>query len=208
MSTVWERLARAGGDDYAARYAARFRALADRGEDVHGEAAFATGLVDPPASVLDAGCGTGRVGIRLASLGYDVTGVDVDPTMLAEAEHDAPDLTWLRGDLSTFDLGRTFDLVLLAGNIVPLLEPGTLGPTAARLAAHVADGGALVCGFGLDEQNLPPGCPVAPMADVEAAFTAAGLVEAERWAGWDRQPWTASSGYVVTVHRADARDLS
>ena len=32
-----------------------------------------------------------------------------------------------------------------------------------------------MAGFGLDADHLPKGCPVTPLADVEAAFAAAGL---------------------------------
>lgn len=200
--TLWERVARStGGDDYAQRYADRFRELAASGADVHGEATFVTGLAEPRESVLDAGCGTGRVAIRLSELGYDVVGVDVDPAMLAQAQAAAPELDWRLGDLSQLDLGATFDVVLLAGNTIPLLEPGTLAATCARLAAHLAPAGQLVCGFGLDRNHLPPGCPVTPLAEVNAAMTDAGLHEVGLWSSWDREPFEASSGYAVTVHR-------
>jgi SAM-dependent methyltransferase len=204
--TRWERIARqVGGDDYADKYAARFRALAESGEDIHGEAAFVTGLVEPPACVLDAGCGTGRIAIRLSELGYDVTGVDVDATMLAHAQADAPSLDWRLADLSRLELGMTFDLVLLAGNTIPLLEPDTLEETCLRLAAHLEPTGRLVCGFGLDDAHLPLGCPVTPLPEVNRAMTSAGLREVELWSSWDRDPFDAgASGYVVTVHEAAA----
>ena len=124
--TRWQEIARATvGADYAAKYAQRFRALAARGDDVHGEASFVCGLVEPPARVLDAGCGTGRVAIRLAELGYGVVGVDLDASMLIQARAEAPDLDWRVGDLATLDTGETYDVVLVAGNTIPLLEPGT-----------------------------------------------------------------------------------
>jgi SAM-dependent methyltransferase len=199
--TRWQRIARETvGADYAQRYAERFRALAARGGDVHGEASFVEGLVGPPASVLDAGCGTGRVAIRLTELGYATVGVDLDASMLMEARAEAPALDWRVGDLSTLDTGATYDVVLVAGNTVPLLEPGTLAATAGRLAAHVAPGGVLVCGFGLDADHLPGDCPVTPLEDVLAAYDAAGLVERERWASWDRAAYDAAGGYVVLVH--------
>ena len=153
----WTDVARAtAGEDYAHAYAARFASLAASGQDINGEVRAAAGLVAPPARVLDAGCGTGRSTIAFAGLGYDVVGVDVDASMLAVARADAPDLDWREADLATFDLGERFDLVLLAGNIVPLLEAGTLPAVAQRLAAHTD--GLLVCGFGLDADHLPPGC--------------------------------------------------
>lgn len=196
----WQRIATAGGGaDYARRYADRFRQLAASGQDTHGEAAFVAGLVDPPAGVLDAGCGTGRIAVRLTVLGYDVVGVDVDTTMLDQARAEAPDLDWRRGDLATLDLGRTFDVVLVAGNTIPLLEPGTLAAACTRLAAHVAPGGRLVCGFGLDAEHLPGDCPPTPLSEVDDAMAAAGLRPVERFATWDRAPYD-EGGYVVTVH--------
>lgn len=200
--TRWQSLARQNeGLDYARRYAERFAALAAEGHDVHGEAAFVERLVRPPATVLDAGCGTGRVAIRLAERGYAVVGVDVDASMLLEARAQAPGLDWRVADLSLLDTGATYDVVLVAGNTVPLLEPGTLEQTAERLAVHVAPGGLLVTGFGLDDDHLPTGCPVTPLADVEAAFRAAGLTPVARHADWLGAPYDGG-GYVVTV---DAR---
>ncbi|WP_307827968.1 class I SAM-dependent methyltransferase [Nocardioides sp. SYSU D00038] len=200
MPTLWERIARdTNGADYGRAYAERFRRIAERGGDVHGEAALVHALA-PEASVLDAGCGTGRVAARLAELGHEVMGVDVDPVMLAEAERDHPDLDWRQDDLSTFDLGRAFDVVLVAGNTLPLLEPGTLGPACTALAAHVAPGGRLVTGFGLDAEHLPAGCPVLPLAQVDAALAAAGLEVVERWSSWQRTPFADQrDGYAVTV---------
>ena len=71
-----------------AAYDRRFDDLASAGVDVHGEA----DLVDSyqPGSVLDAGCGTGRVAIELARRGRTVVGVDVDAAMLEAARRKAP----------------------------------------------------------------------------------------------------------------------
>ncbi len=199
--TRWQQIARETvGPDYAQQYAARFRRMAERGDDVHGEATFVTGLVPAPARVLDAGCGTGRVAIRLAGLGYAVVGVDLDAAMLMEARAEAPELDWRIGDLAELDTGETFDVVLVAGNTIPLLEPGTLAGAAEHLAAQLAEDGLLVCGFGLDAAHLPGDCPVTPLADVDAAFAAAGLVPVDRFSAWDRAAYTEGGGYVVTVH--------
>ncbi|GAA4368821.1 class I SAM-dependent methyltransferase [Nocardioides caricicola] len=202
MSTRWERIAReAAGEDYAREYAARFRALAARGEDVHGEAAFVAELVPAPARVLDAGCGTGRIAVRLSELGYDVVGVDVDLAMLWVAAGDNPELEWQWADLSTLELESTFDVVLVAGNTIPLLEDGTLADTCTRLAAHTEPGGLVICGFGLDEAHLPAGCPVTTLTDFQAAMALAGLDDVAEFSGWERGEFDPEGGYVVSVYQ-------
>ncbi len=196
----WSRIAREGsGDDYAEAYAERFRALAASGADVHGEASFVAALVAPPARVLDAGCGTGRVAVRLAELGYDVVGCDVDAPMVEVARRGAPHLDWRVADLATLDLGERFDLVVLAGNVVPLLDPGTLPEAMVRLAAHLVEGGLLVCGFGTDRAHLPRGCPVTSPDDFAAAAAAAGLVEVARHGTWQGAVHDPAGGYLVDV---------
>jgi SAM-dependent methyltransferase len=171
-------------------YQARFDALASKGMDVHGEAALVRSL--HPATVLDAGCGTGRVAIELARHDVEVLGVDVDASMLAEARRRAPTLHWLHADLATLALDRTFDVVVMAGN-VPLFCPEEhRADLVVACAGHTGPSGLLVCGFelgrgyGLDEYD--------------AACDAAGLQVAHRWSTWDREPFGIASGYVVSVH--------
>ncbi len=74
--------------------------------------------------------------------------------------------------------------------------------TASHLAAQLDEGGLLVCGFGLDEAHLPGDCPVTPLADVDAAFVAAGLEPVHRFSTWDAAAYDEELGYIVTV---DAR---
>jgi hypothetical protein len=139
------------------------------------------------------------VAIRLHELGYQTVGVDLDASMLREARADAPGLDWRVGDLATLDTGEAYDVVLVAGNTIPLLDPGTLAAAARRLAIHLSADGRLVCGFGLDPAHLPRGCPVVPLADVEAAFGDAGLEVVQRCSGWDRSAYADGDGYVVLI---------
>jgi SAM-dependent methyltransferase len=157
--------------------------------------------VPPGARVLDAGCGTGRVAQRLHELGYAVVGVDVDATMVEVARERAPDVPCHVADLAVLDLGTRFDLVVLAGNVVPLAGRAAVPLVVARLAAHLRPGALLVAGFGLDAANLPRGVPVVGLAAYDAACTAVGLVLRDRYAGWDDAPYDGG-GYAVSVHRA------
>lgn len=178
------------GDEYQAR----FDALAASGRDVHGEATFVR--ASGPGSVLDAGCGTGRVAAELARHGIEVVGVDVDASMLATARRRAPEVPFHAVDLADLDLGRTFDVVVMAGNVPLFTAPGTEAALVAGVARHVAPGGVLVAGFSVDR-----GYGV-DRYDADAA--AAGLELVERFATWDRQPFQGGD-YAVSVHRPLAR---
>ena len=198
--TRWSEVS--GGLGAATAYQQRFDDLAARGMDIHGEAAFVESLVPPPARILDAGCGTGRVATQLTSLGYHCVGVDADADMIGVAQQRDPATHWARQDISALELrSQAFNLAVLAGNVVPLLAPGTLLRAVQRLAAHLQPGGLLVAGFGLDGEHLPPGCPVTPLADYDRACVVAGLSFVRRFATWDRESWRPESGYAVSVHR-------
>ncbi len=190
----------AGARDYARRFDER----AATGADVHGEAAFCAALVPPGSRILDAGCGTGRVAIRLAELGYDCTGVDLDASMLEVARQRAPGLRWVQADLASLDLlaagDPPYDVVVMAGNIVPLVAEGTEPVVVARVAAHVAAGGLLVAGFGLDRAHLPPAGAVLDIAAYDEWCAAAGLRPVRRLSTWEGDPWEPRAGYAVSVH--------
>ncbi|MFF0746983.1 class I SAM-dependent methyltransferase [Streptomyces sp. NPDC004111] len=200
----WQELT---GGTSGSEYAARFEALARGGKDVHGEAAFCAALVPAGARVLDAGCGTGRVMIRLSELGYDCVGVDLDDSMLDVARAQAPELPWFRADLTEFDpdllgVAADFDLVVAAGNVLPLLTPGTEAKAVHRLAAALRPGGLLVAGFGLDAAHLPVP-PTITLPEYDDSCAAAGLSLVDRFATWDAAPYDGG-GYAVSVHRLDA----
>lgn len=176
----------------ATSYDDRWEQLAAEGEHVHGEADLVESLC-PEGSVLDAGCGTGRVGAELARRGLDVVGVDLDPAMLARARAKAPGVTWVQADLAHLALQRLFDTVVVAGNVMIYLTPGTEGLVLATLARHTRPGGLVVAGFQLDAGRLD-------LAGYDTHATATGLALVNRWATWDRQPW-AGGPYAVSVHQ-------
>jgi predicted TPR repeat methyltransferase len=198
VGSRWDGAAeRAEGD----RYAARFDALAAKGVDVHGEAALCASLVPVGSRVLDAGCGTGRVAIRLAELGYDCVGVDLDDSMLAVARERAAGLQWVPADLATFNLGEpAFDLVVAAGNVIPFVAKGTESQVVARLAAHLGPDGLLVAGFGLDDAHLPPSAARVRLAEYDAWCASGGLELVRRLATWEGAPYDGG-GYAVSIHR-------
>lgn len=173
------------------RYDERWRRLAAAGENPHGEADLVASY--EPAAVLDGGCGTGRVGIELARRGIAVLGVDADPDMVAAARGKAPDLEWVVADLAELDRPERFDVVLLAGNVVPYVAREHRAAAVAACERHLAPGGRLVAGF-----TLRPGWPA--LADYDRWCADAALEPEDRLATWDRQPYDGGP-YAVSVHR-------
>jgi SAM-dependent methyltransferase len=183
--TTWD------GDDYQRR----LEALLATTDDPHGEVAFVQRHA--PASVLDAGCGTGRVAIELDRRGVEVVAADVDASMLATARRLGPHVTWVEADLATLDLGRTFDVVVMAGNVLLFTPPGTEADVVAGCARHLTPGGLLIAGFQRSDRY--------PLERYDADAEAAGLELVERYATWHRDPFEATSDYAVSVHRRPRR---
>ncbi|MGH9024236.1 MAG: class I SAM-dependent methyltransferase [Acidimicrobiia bacterium] len=174
------------------QYQQRFGELAATGADVHGEASFV--MARDPRSVLDAGCGTGRVAIELARRGAEVVGVDADESMLSTARRLAPQLVWVQADVGGLMLDRKFDVVVMAGNVALFTPPGSQTALVAGCARHLDSDGVLVCGFQLDREYT--------LDAYDADCLAAGLGLLERWATWNREPFQPGGPYAVSVHRA------
>ncbi|HEX9466826.1 MAG TPA: class I SAM-dependent methyltransferase [Acidimicrobiia bacterium] len=177
------------------RYDDRWRALAAAGQDIHGEAALIEALLPARGRILDAGCGTGRVAIELARRGFETVGVDVDRSLLDAARVKAPHLTWIEADLACLDDAAVgpFDAIVMAGNVMIFVAPGTEGAVIANLATRLAPGGRLVAGFQLVASRMT-------VATYDEHAVAAGLHPVAHWSTWDRQPCSADDSYVVAVH--------
>ena len=108
--------------------------------------------LDVPAEtrVLDVGCGVGRWSRRLAARGAQVTGIDLSPTMIAEARRRAQAdgiagrCRFATQNLADLDAGAPFDLVLGVTVLQHILEPAALHAALARMTQHLAPGGRMV----------------------------------------------------------------
>jgi SAM-dependent methyltransferase len=124
----------------------------------------------------------------------DVVGVDIDPEMLATARRAAPVIPWHLADLATVDLARSFDAIVLAGNVMIFLAPGSERAVVENMARHLYEEGLLVAGFQLVRGRLS-------LERYDEIAMNAGLALTERWSTWERDAYTNSDGYAVSVHR-------
>ena len=190
------------GAEYDAPYATRAQA----GFDVHGEANFIMQLLQAepvqksPWHLLDAGCGTGRVSIELARRGIDIVGVDLDEVMLSQARQKAPQLDWRLGDLSTIDLGKLFDCIVMPGNVMIFVTPGSETAVIHNLTHHLTPNGLLVAAFELTPKQWTD----MSITKYDQLCHTAGLQRVARWSTWDRDPWQEGDTYAVSVHRKTA----
>ncbi len=99
--------------------------------------------------VLDLGCGTGGHAVKLASRGYQVTGVDISEEMLARAEQKATAVEraprFVRADIRSFSLADSFDAAIAMFAVMSYQTTDDELVAAIRaVRAHLADGGLFV----------------------------------------------------------------
>jgi lipooligosaccharide transport system ATP-binding protein len=106
----------------------------------HGEAELIHGAIAPGASILELGCGTGRITRGLLALGHPVTGVDFSAEMLA---HMPAEARTVQAAIETLRLDERFDAVTLTSNMVSGTDEQCLA-FLRTARAHLEPGGALV----------------------------------------------------------------
>lgn len=130
--------------------AAHYDLITDADDRLRGDEDIYAGLGPAGGAILELGCGSGRLTAGLAGRGFTVTGVDIAPTMLAQAQartralpgeiHDRIELR--RGDMTALDLKRTFDLVICPFFTLAHVPAGAAwANTFATAARHLGPGG-------------------------------------------------------------------
>jgi len=140
---------RAAYDSVATSYGVMLRDLmAEKPYDRAMLGAFAEQvLATGNPSVLDAGCGTGRIAGHLATLGLDVAGVDLSPGMVEVARAEHPGLGFSVGALEELDLAAGSLGGIVAWYSLIHTPPERLAPVLAALAGGLAPGGFLLLAF-------------------------------------------------------------
>lgn len=148
-STAHLDATRAAYDAVAVRYAELFRdAMAEAPVDRAMIAAFAELVRSAGAGqVADLGCGPGRMTAYLRSLGLDVFGVDLSPTMIAIAREKHPELRFEEGEMTSLDLTDGALGGILSWYSVIHTPPEELPAVLAEYRRVLRPGGYLLVGF-------------------------------------------------------------
>jgi SAM-dependent methyltransferase len=105
-----------------------------------GEAELVHDVAGDGATVLDLGCGTGRITHPLIALGHPLTAVDASADMLAHV-HGAQTV---QSSIAELDLGRVFDCVLLASHLVNTVDDAERRALLTAAGRHLAADGVLI----------------------------------------------------------------
>ena len=140
---------------------------------VQGDLDLYADLAQGRRSVLELGCGSGRIAQALAERGLAVTGVDLAPAMLDKAkqrrrqaaEAVARRLRYRRGDMGALALGERFDLVIAPYFGLAHLPQEAQARAYGVIAGHLAPGGLAalhlpVAARMAEPPLLPPDQPV------------------------------------------------
>jgi SAM-dependent methyltransferase len=121
--------------------------------DFDPEGSFYLSLArENPGPILELGCGTGRMTIPIAGQGYEITGLDIVPEMLARAKEKAASLaednrniTWVEADARDYRLDRRFSLIFENGSVfMHMLSNADQEAFLSNTREHLAPQGRLV----------------------------------------------------------------
>lgn len=188
---TWKEVT-AANPNHSHNFARKWKVLQAQGKDINGEARLIDAMVERSARVLDAGCGSGRLGGELAKRGHTVVGVDVDPILIEHAEHDYPEAQWEIGDLSADEIPEgNFDIAVAAGNVMTFIAVDGREAALRNVFAALRPGGRFVVGFGEGRGwGFQEFLDLALKVGYRVDFT---------FASWDMKVFKESSTFMVAV---------
>lgn len=205
VNTTERPLTRWEETDNTHGYGSYFAELLAAGTDVYGEARLADVLSPRKATILDAGCGMGRIGGALHHMGHTVVGVDLDAGLLAQATETYPDLPTVQSRLDDLTPAlltehghpTQFDTITVVGNVMILLAPDTEVLVLHRLRDLLAPEGRILVGFHTDA-TPPNSLQYSPEVFAEHVAQV-GLHIESRFGTYDLRPYQPTDNYVVHI---------
>jgi len=180
-----------------------------------GDLAFYLAECAGAATVLELGVGYGRLAVPLAAAGHVVTGVDIEPELLAAAavRRDAASpevrrrLSLLEGDMTALELGRRFDRVLIPySGLHCLLDDVSLRRCLQRVVQHLRPDGRLIFDTYLADDLHHD--PEAEEGETEPEAIVELELEGRRYVVEEQVRWQRRAQRLDTTYRAAADDGS
>jgi SAM-dependent methyltransferase len=116
--------------------------------------------IGAPAKVLDVPCGTGRIAVELAAMGYDVTGVDLTAEYLADARQAAESsgvaLSLRESDMRDLPWRDEFDAAICVGNSFGYFDKHGNAEFVAAVRQALRPGGVFVLQTYLAAESILP----------------------------------------------------
>jgi SAM-dependent methyltransferase len=164
-----------------------------------------------PKSILDFGCGVGRLLVPFASVAAEVFGVDVSTSMLQEArrncdEHSLPDVRLFLSNDDLTTLTGTFDLIhsCIVFQHIPVLRGRAI---LARLLQHLCPGGVGAIQLTYSKTRFVETHGVAPPEELRAMDTApnAAVTSSNRDPEIQMNPYNANEILFLLQQRGVTR---
>jgi trans-aconitate methyltransferase len=95
--------------------------------------------------ILDLGCGTGHLTNKIAESGAEVTGLDISPSMIEQAQKNYPHITFIQGEGTSFYFDLPFDAIFSNAAIHWMKDPPAVASCVYRALKL---GGRFVAEFG------------------------------------------------------------
>ncbi|MBW3015295.1 class I SAM-dependent methyltransferase [Candidatus Woesearchaeota archaeon] len=109
-------------------------------------------------TVLDIGCGTGKIDYLLKKKGYSVVGIDNSKEMIKYAKKQYPKITFKLMSAQTFKLNKKFDAIIALDSVLTYLtKKGEFEKAIKNIVGHMKKGSILYFLTGFTERQIPPG---------------------------------------------------
>ena len=194
-------------------YDAELYDLIHRGND--GDLKFYLDGCQEAISVLELGCGSGRISLELLRLGKRVFGLDNNPKMLTSLEQHAKllpvnvkqQLCLVPGDMSAFNLKERFDRVIIPYNgLLCLLDEAAVISCFRAVVGHLKEDGLLL----FDIYHVEEPDDVSSFNDVQEDFEPLVSIETPRGCvdvferhipNWDLRRFDVSYLYHIKTNK-------
>ena len=143
-----------------------------KGESELRQVADAVAAMLPTGSVLDIGCGYGRVAGQFIANGHRYTGIDISPDAIARAATDHPTGNFICADLLQWQPRQKYDIILVFYVYIHVVDDDAWRTIVERTLAWIAPDGVLVMADAIVDAEQRHGLHVVarPLAEYAKIF--------------------------------------